>query len=139
MKIIIVSCCIALGVFALSCTTESSGQKPLNPNGDSELALLMRLMYEDGMEIREQIRRGEKPDIEFDFENIHTAQATDPARMKTSDFDVFAASYVQAVQAYNNARKEEAEIYFNGIVTACMNCHQSICPGPSVRIKKMFL
>lgn len=139
MKVAIISLFFILGFFALSCSTECSDPKTLNPNGDSELALLMRLMYEDGIKVKAQIQKGEKPTIEFDFEKIHTAQATDPAKMKTPEFDAFASSYVQAVNAYQNAGKEEAGTYFNGIVTACMNCHNAVCPGPRVRIKKMFL
>ncbi len=141
MKVTAVAIGLLLTILAFSCSTngDCSEQKPLNPNGDSELSLLMRLMYDDGMKIKEQIRMGEKPDISFDFEKIHTAEATEPDRMKTPDFDVFADSYIQAVQAYKSAAKEEAESYFNSIVTACMNCHQAVCPGPKVRIKKMYL
>ena len=139
MKFFIASIALIFSILVFSCTSDNPAQKQLNPNGDSELALLMRVMYEDGMKIKEQIRQGKKPDVDFDFEKIHSAKATDPARMKTPDFEVFATSYVQAVQAFKAAKAEEAGMYYNGMVTACMNCHKSVCPGPTVRIKKMFL
>ena len=52
----------------LACTDYNSPEKRevpavINPNGDSELALLMRDMFEDGMRLKEQIAKGEQPDI----------------------------------------------------------------------------
>jgi cytochrome c556 len=28
---------------------------------------------------------------------------------------------------------------YNLMVEACMNCHRSYCPGPMVRIKKLYI
>ncbi len=126
-------------IYFLACATDAKSQKPLNPNGDSELSLLMRAMFEDGMKMKAQIEKGKKPKVSIDVKQIHTAEATDPERQKIPQFDVFAQTFVQAVEALQQAEPEEAKKYYNGMVNACMNCHQYICPGPTVKIKKLYL
>ena len=56
-----------------------------NPNGDSELALLMRKMFEDGEDIKKLITNNEGNITEeyiAELEKIHTAIPTD-ANVKT--------------------------------------------------------
>jgi len=139
MKKLLVFLTLASSVYVLSCTTDTNAKKPLNPNGDSELALLMRAMFDDGMRMKAQIARGEKPDVAVAFEKIHTADATEPEKAASAEYQAFALSYVQAVKALKEALPGEAEPYYTGMVNACMNCHQALCPGPAVRIKKMYL
>ena len=139
MKLLLVSLTLAAAVYTLSCTTDASASRPLNPNGDSELALLMRSMFDDGMRMKALIQRGEKPDVAVAFEKIHNAKATEPKKAASDEFNGFALSYVQAVKALKEAQPDEAETYYTGMVNACLNCHKAICPGPVVRIKKMFL
>lgn len=126
-------------LYLLACTTDSNGQPPLNPNGDSELALLMRAMYDDGLAVKEQLQKGIKTRMAVEAEKIRTAQATDPGRMKTPAFATFADAYVEAVSAYQSADPAVAKDIYNGVVNACMNCHRNVCPGPTVKIKKLFL
>jgi cytochrome c556 len=113
--------------------------KPLNPNGDSELAILMRQMFEDGERIREQIKNGQSVAIQVDFEKIMTATATDPAKMQGKEYPHFAASYVEAMKALRDAPPAEAQDKYSAMVATCMNCHEQSCPGPIVRIKKLTL
>jgi len=35
--------------------------------------------------------------------------------------------------------KGATETLFQGLVESCMNCHRAFCPGPIVRIKKLYL
>ncbi|MBK8561775.1 MAG: hypothetical protein IPN76_00085 [Saprospiraceae bacterium] len=120
-----------------ACKTESG--KPLNPNGDSELAILMRQMFEDGERVREQIKNGQPVDIQVDFEKIMTAKATDPTKMQGKEYPHFAASYVEAMKALRDAPPAEAQDKYSAMVATCMNCHEQSCPGPMVRIKKLTL
>ncbi|MBI5916086.1 MAG: hypothetical protein HY842_11985 [Bacteroidetes bacterium] len=129
-----------VGLVWQACSDEKNcATQPLNPNGDSELALLMRAMFEDGMRVKVQILKGETPDIQVDFKQILTAKATAPEKMQTADFEPLATSYVQAMRALDAAKPEEAAQLFTTMVTTCMNCHHNTCPGPVVRIKKLFL
>lgn len=120
-----------------SCNND--GNKPLNPNGDSELAVLMRQMYEDGVRVKEQVKKGEPVSIEVDFEKIMTAKATDPEKMQGAEFPHFAASYVEAMKALRDAPPAESQDQYSAMVATCMNCHEHSCPGPIVRIKKLML
>jgi len=52
---------IVLAFLFGSCSTENSNS--LNPNGDTELALLMRAMYDEGMELKEDLTQGKTLDL----------------------------------------------------------------------------
>ena len=130
-------CCLLLWQ---ACSNDKNGaSQPLNPNGDSELALLMRQMFDDGMRVKEQVKKGEKPDIQVDFEKILTAMATDPEKMQPADYPQLATSYVDAMRALRDASPAEVEDRYTAMVATCMNCHENTCPGPMVRIKKLIL
>src|SRR4051812_5644352 len=60
-------------------------QKPLNPNGDSELALLMRDMMSSAGNLREMVKQGNLPkEFPEAFLKIHTAKPTDSDTKKAS-------------------------------------------------------
>ncbi|MEZ4960985.1 MAG: hypothetical protein R2830_14265 [Saprospiraceae bacterium] len=126
-------------LYLLACTSEASTSRPLNPNGDSELALLMRAMFEDGMKVKAQIQHGEKPTISVDFMKIYEAKPTDPVKMKPAEFKVLAQSYLQAVQALQAAAPGQVKGLYKGMVITCINCHNTICPGPKAKIKQLYL
>ncbi|MCF8247981.1 MAG: hypothetical protein K9J37_22685 [Saprospiraceae bacterium] len=129
-------CCLLLWQ---ACSNDKTcATQPLNPNGDSELALLMRQMFEDGERVRTQIQKGEVVSIQVDFDKIMTAKATDPAKMQGPEFPHFAASYVEAMKALRDATPAEAQDKYTAMVATCMNCHEQSCPGPIVRIKKLL-
>ena len=129
-----------------SCTDGSSEEdlciepiaNAVNPNGDSELALLMRQMYLEAAKIKENIVRGEgnvTPAFIMALEEVHSAVPTDPS-VKTPDFEAFNKLLIfqaKAIQADENTKISE----FNALVDRCIDCHKSFCPGPIVRIKKL--
>ncbi len=130
--------------FALACNEINSNSNHIiptqpNPNGDSELALLMREMFEDGLRIKEQIENGEKPEVLKKFEAIHTAQATEPEKAASETYKNFAVSYLAAMERLQNATAEDVFDTYQGMVQSCMSCHQALCPRPMVRIKKLYL
>lgn len=130
--------------FALACTDTDSSSNAIaptqpNPNGDSELALLMREMFEDGLRIKEQIDNGEKPEILKKFEAIHTAEATEPEKAASETYKNFADSYLVALENLQNANSDDLYDAYQGMVHSCMSCHQALCPGPMVRIKTLYL
>ncbi|MBR9921542.1 MAG: hypothetical protein GYB31_11950 [Bacteroidetes bacterium] len=118
---------------------EAPKKAPLNPNGDSELALLMRDMYDDGMRIKEQIQNGEKPEVSVAFKKIHSAQATEPEKAASDIYHSFALAYEQSVTQLQEAAADAAEPHYRNMVDACMNCHKALCPGPTMRIKHLEL
>ena len=59
----VISCLFLIYALAISCSNdpkecakdESQVQQPINPNGDSELALLMREMYDELHQVKEKM------------------------------------------------------------------------------------
>jgi len=110
-----------------------------NPNGDSELALLMRDMYEDGMQVKQLVLEGRTPQINCDYPRIHTAHATQPEKVATPNFKAFAEAYENSAKRLLAVSGSERHDAYQAMVGACMSCHQSMCPGPMVKIKNMYL
>ena len=128
----------------VACASEDSDNtqyksKIYNPNGDSELALLMRDMFDDGMLVKQQVLKGETPKIRSNYRNIHTAEATQPEKVATEEFKSFASAYVSSVDAFMASKPKDRAVAFQGMVTACMQCHDHNCPGPKVKIRKLYL
>lgn len=116
---------------------EPVAERPINPNGDSELALLMREMFADGERIKAQVERGEQPTGLRDFAAIHAAIPTD-STVKGPVFTAFAEAYLESVRQLE-ASDSSSVFRFNRMVDQCMNCHSEFCPGPKKRIKKLYI
>lgn len=113
------------------------GDKPLNPNGDSELALLMRMMNDSTASVKELVMQGKLPEkFPEAFLKIHTATPTDPT-VKTEEFEAFADSYVEGLKQLYQSSPSELETNYNSLVQRCINCHESVCPGPIKAINKL--
>ncbi len=112
---------------------------PLNPNGDSELAILMREMFDDAMKMKEGIEKGKLPKSDLDISAIHTADATEPEKVQTEQYRVFADSYLAAMESIEESSRESVADPYRGMVESCMNCHKAMCPGPIVKIEKLYL
>ena len=130
---------IVVFVVALGCVEEQPGSRIINPNGDSELALLMREMYDDGMITKTQILEGKALNIGFDHRKIHTAEATEPEKVKNTEFLVMAKAYEAAVDGLIAADRRNRPEAYQMMVNTCAQCHSTYCPGPMVKIKKMYL
>jgi len=149
MKKTFLSLCFFISIILLtqSCQetpkTETSAKKEsqqsLNPNGDSELAVLMRQMFEEAEKVKEQIKKGEEPKIELDHAKILSAHATEPEKVATQEFKDFAKMYLANIEQLKKANKDNVEMVFESLVQSCMSCHAELCPGPMVRIKKLTI
>lgn len=116
---------------------EQGVQQPINPNGDSELALLMRAMYDEARRIKQQVANGEPVTITLDHEAILTAHATEPDKAASETFKSFAASYLQTIEELKVAPPERRVNIYDQMVSTCMGCHQMLCPGPMARIRHL--
>jgi hypothetical protein len=138
-----VICCL---IFALSCSgtkepqpTYTISEAPVNPNGDSELALLMREMFEDAERMKEEIKAGKTPKVLKAFEEIYSAKATEPEKAESPIYHSYAQTYLASLNALKNADSAQAAELFHDMVNNCMSCHKAMCPGPTVRIQKLYL
>ena len=136
---------LLLFVLGVACTedqtetpqVEKTNQQPINPNGDSELALLMRDMYDEARRIKKQIANGEPVTITLDHEAILTAHATEPDKAASETYKAFANSYLQTIEGLKVAPPERRVDIYDQMVSTCMGCHQQLCPGPMMRIRHL--
>jgi cytochrome c556 len=143
--LLVATCLLLLFSLGVSCSEGSKEcsnpddqvQKPLNPNGDSELALLMRAMFDEAQRIKQQIANNEPVTLTLDHEKILTAHATEPAKAASEEYKAFAAAYLQNIKTLETANADQVAAVYDGLVANCMTCHKALCPGPMVRIKKL--
>jgi cytochrome c556 len=122
---------------------EKSAEKPkqgkkLEMYETSELAGLMRKMYEDNLDIGKEIAKGNLPkSFPEDFKTIHTAKATNPEELDAT-FDALAKEYIKNMEAITAAENQmEATKAYNSMIGTCASCHQIYCQGPLAKINKM--
>ena len=123
-------------ILLASCKKEAQPKVYLgNPNGDSELALLMRQMFDETQELKQS--EG-KYSLNFSPESIFTAQATDPKKAASEQYKALGTAYVNSVENYHRAAETDRAQAYEQMVGACENCHQALCPGPLVKVKKLY-
>lgn len=139
-KQIIVLFSICLLAFALSFCSEPKEESKQEVAKVSELAQLMRTMYDDGEQMKAAIEKGElPPDFREKFKKMHTAIPTEPLSNKPA-FDAFANQYLAIIDSvYTAQTPENRKEKYNAMVTQCVSCHEVYCPGPIKRIKKLTL
>ena len=139
-----VSWVLLVGTIMLAVACQSGEQqlaakkkRPINPNGDSELALLMRDMFEESDSLKQLVANGKQLTGLKKYKDIHSAIPTDPT-VTGPVFESFAAAYISSIEALETA--DSASVFnFNHMVDQCMNCHTEFCPGPKKRIKKLYI
>jgi hypothetical protein len=118
----------------------SSCAKPsVNPNGDSELALLMREMVATTQSIKDSLSAGKNvPVYPEHFGKIFFAQKTDSTIDKEL-FNTLAQGYIGNLKYFYGASEKEKVTAFNAMVNSCAACHQNFCGGPLKRIHELLL
>ncbi len=111
----------------------------VNPNGNSELAILMRKMAA-GLDSAKQdiLNHREVRPLPDNIATILTAKKTDP-NLDLTVFDPLAQKYLASVKDYYSSTAETKNHNYNSVVKACVTCHESFCGGPIKRIKKLLL
>jgi hypothetical protein len=136
LSLIIIVSCLACNQNKEKLSNASCKKTDLNPNGDSELALLMRAMTAHTDSNATLLRAGSLPINYPDLKKILTATPTDSSLDRTV-FNGFAGSYLQAIDAFNAASTSEKIKAHNQILQNCQSCHEQFCRGPLKKIAKM--
>jgi len=126
-------------IMITACGQPAAEQKkrPINPNGDSELALLMRDMFEESDSLKQRVISGQTLAGLKKYEDIHSAIPTDPT-VTGPVFEAFAEAYISSIKELESS--DSTSVFkFNKMVDQCMNCHTEFCPGPKKRIKKLYI
>lgn len=111
----------------------------VNPNGDSELALLMREMADWTDSCKSAITSGRVvPVAPADLNTLHSAKRTDP-NIDEKVFASMASLYQSRVTEFQAATDANRVQLFNAMVQGCVSCHENFCHGPLVRINKMMI
>ena len=119
----------------VSCTDSTD----VNPNGTSELSLLMRKMYDHAVAIRpDAILKKAHQNFPKEFLTIYTAQPTD-SFTKNASYNPFADGYLYALNNYRSSTANNVIQNYNNLVMSCVNCHGEHCPGPVSKIKKLLI
>lgn len=120
--------------FLLGCNP--SPKAITDPNETSEMALMMRQLYDDMVVLKKELELGNTlKEKQLSFAPIHLHSPTDSSFIKPS-FMESSAAFSKAVQLFN---VDPSEATYRGIVMGCVTCHQALCPGPLVRIDNLVL
>jgi hypothetical protein len=126
-----------------SCSDNKNEEKEtsnaINPNGDSELALLMREMVVFTQKSKEALEKQQTlPSIPENFRNIISAKKTDTT-LDTAIFNGHATIYLRNLELLYQVESVQQIQQFNSVVNACVGCHESFCGGPIKRIRKFYM
>ena len=118
-------------------TPAEAGQELTPP---SELALMMRHMAAHADSVKAALSRGDGlPAYPKEFKGLMQAEPTKGMHIDPITFPTFGKDYQAKVDAlYKVGRKNRPQAY-NALVQSCANCHSTHCPGPMMRIKKMYV
>lgn len=102
-------------------------QSSRNPNGDSELAVLMRRFVDDLRTVRPMLEAGEKVTPLFPVHR--TMRCAWPTKPEERDlqYDLRAQAYLAAVTAFDQAPGKDT---YNAMLAGCIACHSVSCGGP---------
>lgn len=125
-----------------ACDKKQSAEEcanPLNPNGDSELALLMRKMIKH-LETEHAAILANQAAVSYpaEFEKIKTAKRTETKDV-SENFQAESDIYLNSLKAYHNSTAENRITNYNNLVNSCVNCHMNECPGPVKTINKLII
>ncbi len=128
---------IISAIFLSACI--NSKEEPvtiIDPNDTSEMALLMRDMFEKLEVIKDKIENNEDLSKEqLSFAAIHLQEVTDSSFIKEGLVPM-SEDYIRIINQFNNHPTKEN---YKSIVNSCINCHISMCPGPLERIDNLIL
>ena len=130
--------CIVTIFYNCADSGSKSGETILFPNNDSELTMLMREMYDYYDKLKLDVQKGQLPSKIQEFKEIHEAVATDPAKSSSDLYKAMSTAYLQSAEMIKPSTEDLPKV-FNSMVDNCMNCHKQMCPGPMVKIKKLYV
>lgn len=114
---------------------------PVNPNGQSELAGVMRTMQADLKAARAAVVSGAWPapaqaPMTPRHRKLRCAWPT-AAADRNPVFDANAQGYLRALGRLETASKDAAPAAFDQVLDACRSCHERTCSGVLVAIEAL--
>jgi len=126
----------------LSCNSNNKKEKvakTLEMYQPSEMALLMRKMYEANKVVKNQIiRKDTLLPFPEEFLTIHSAVLTDPSE-RDEEFDSLAKKFINYQKNTFSSNSDSAAYHFNQSINTCIACHETRCTGPIPKIKELLI
>ena len=100
----------------------------VNPNGDSELALVMRNLHYEAEKVSAKLKNNESVDLSTLrglTVRLTTAVPTD-SNVLDSDYYMLSDLLLEQLDDIPDGQDQKQE--FNGMVSACVTCHKNTCP-----------
>lgn len=105
----------------------------------SELALLMRVLAAHADSVKATLdTKNELPPYPTIAAKLLTAEPTEGIHIDPITYPTFAKDYLSRLDVLYKARKKDRPLAYNGLILGCATCHTTHCPGPMMRIKKMY-
>jgi hypothetical protein len=135
-------CFACLQYIACNQVTDSrkfrSPEEIVNPNGDSELAIVMRHLHFEADKVGRTIEAGEEVKLEELRALAGRLDSSEPTDSSSLGGDYFALSG-QFRAAVERLQGENKIVEFNALVGTCISCHRTTCPGPIRKIGKLMI
>lgn len=125
---------VALSVAGLSFASQPSDTHAT----DSELTLLMRKMYDDTALMKTAVKKRKKPEPGVAHEQLLSAVATEGKQTQSPAYQTMGQAYLKALNELLAATPDQAKDRYKKLIDSCMSCHTAFCPGPKMRIEKLY-
>jgi hypothetical protein len=106
-----------------------------NPNGDSELSVLMRQFVDDLREVRVLAEAKQPARALFPAHRKMRCAWPTKVEERNAGFDARAQVYLANVRAFDAAPGQGT---YNAMIAGCINCHAQSCGGPLDFIETMY-
>lgn len=128
-----------IGCMARQATSEVPVAAPQGLKPASELALLMRTIAAHADSVKASLAQGrELPPYPEPARNMMTATPTEGMHIDPITYPTFGHDYLLKLDNLYKVPAGERTQAYNAVVQGCANCHTTHCPGPMMRIKKMY-
>lgn len=139
-------------IFSLLLITSCSNSKKecetieINPNGESELALLMRDLHDNTHEIKKTLFLNDSTTqinlsvelfnkFKYNYSAIRTAKPTESNLREDGIYNGYADLYINSAEKF---LKENSKKNYNSMVNNCIQCHKHFCLGAISKINKLY-
>ena len=136
---------LLLTFFGCSNSKNECENEQVNPNGESELALLMRDLHQNTLEIKNYLFLNDSiennlnsnliDEFKFNYQAIKTANPTESNLRDDGIYNGYADLYINSVDKFLNDKSQKN---YNSMVTNCIQCHQHFCLGAISKINKLY-
>ncbi len=133
-------------IIACSNSKKECEEQPINPNGESELALLMRELHNNTLDIKKNLFLNDSTSVnelsadfvdkfKYNYLAIRTASPTESNLRKNGIYNGYADLYINSSEKF---LKYNSKKNYNLMINNCIQCHEHFCLGAISKINKLY-